>query len=92
MNSTLIITAVILFFMAYLIGVKKQTWLLTGFNQQRVSNQDKLARLVGSYTFIMGVVMLAGAFIRQLETEVLFPVLVIGYVVLLGYVNTRMVK
>jgi hypothetical protein len=92
MNNTLLITAAVLFVLAFLIGVKKQTWILSGFNQRRVHDQDRLAKLVGSYTFIIGLAMLGGAFIDHPNTQILFPVMVIGYVILLGYVNTKMVK
>jgi hypothetical protein len=92
MNNTLLITAAVLLILAFLIGVKKQTWILSGFNQRRVHDQDRLAKLVGSYTFIMGLAMFFGAFIDHPNTQILFPVMVIGYVILLGYVNTKMVK
>ncbi|MFT4415167.1 DUF3784 domain-containing protein [Fredinandcohnia humi] len=92
MNQVFIITAIILLVLAYFVGVKKQTWLLSGYNQKRVKNKDKLAKLVGTYSLIMGIVMFIGAFIGHPDTQVLFPVMVIGYVILLGYVNTRMVE
>jgi Domain of unknown function (DUF3784) len=74
------------------IGVKKQTWLLSGYNQQRVQDKDKLASLVGSYNFIMGTVMLGGAFISHPDVQILIPILLIGYVVLIGFANTKMVE
>lgn len=92
MNQHFIIIAAILFVLAYFIGFKKQTWLLSGYNQQRVRDKDKLARLVGAYNFIMGMMMLGGAFISHPDVQMLFPILIIGYLVLLGYVNTKMVE
>ncbi|MBS4190299.1 DUF3784 domain-containing protein [Bacillus sp. FJAT-49705] len=92
MNQHFIIISIILFILAYLVGVRKQTWLLSGYNQKRVKDQDKLAKLVGSFNFAMGIVMLGGAFIDHPDTQVLIPILIIGYVILLGYVNTRMVE
>ncbi|MBT2649778.1 DUF3784 domain-containing protein [Bacillus sp. ISL-34] len=92
MNQIFIVTAIVLFILAYLVGVKKQTWLLSGFNQKRVKDQDKLAKLVGSYNLLMGIVMFIGAFIDDPDTQVLFPIMIIGYVILLGYVNTKMVE
>ncbi|MEC0668453.1 DUF3784 domain-containing protein [Priestia flexa] len=92
MNQVFIITAIILFVLAFLVGVKKQTWLLSGYNQSRVKDKDKLAKIVGSYSLIMGFVMLVGAFIDHPDTQILFPIMVIGYVIILGYVNTRMVE
>lgn len=92
MNPHFIVISIILLVLAYLVGVKKQTWLLSGYNQRRVRDQDKLAKLVGSYNFVMGMVMMGGAFIDHPDTQVLIPILVIGYVILLGYVNTKMVE
>lgn len=92
MNQPFIVTAVILFVLAFLIGVKKQTWILSGFNQKRVKDQDKLAKLVGGYNLFIGIAMLIAAFIDHPNTEILFPIMIVGYVILLGYVNTKMVE
>jgi uncharacterized membrane protein len=93
MNNDLLIVGCILLVLAYLIGVKKQTWLLSGFNQKRVKDQDKLAKLTGSYNLIVGLILLIAAFINLSNMEkVLFPGILIGYIILLGYVNTRMVE
>ena len=91
MNQSFIIIAMILFVFAYLIGVKKQTWLLSGFNEQQVRDKDKLASLVGSFNLIMGMVMVGGAFIKHPDAQALIPIVVIGYVILIAYVNTKMV-
>ena len=91
MNHSFIIIAIILFILAYLIGVRKQTWLLSGFNEQQVRDKDKLAGLVGSFNLIMGMVMVGGAFIKHPDAQALIPILVIGYVILIAYVNTKMV-
>ena len=91
MNHSFIIIAIILFILAYLIGVRKQTWLLSGFNEQQVRDKDKLASLVGSFNLIMGMVMVGGAFIKHPDAQALIPILVIGYVILIAYVNTKMV-
>jgi len=92
MNQVLIITSVILFVLAFLIGVKKQTWILSGFNQKRVKDKEKLAKLIGTYSLIMGFVLLIGAFIDHPQTQLLMPIMVIGYIILLGYVNIKMVE
>ena len=92
MNQSLVIIAIILFVLAYLVGVKKQTWLLSGFNQKRVKDKDKLAKLIGSFNLLMGMILFGGAFVDHPDTQVLIPILVIGYVILLGYVNTKMVE
>jgi Domain of unknown function (DUF3784) len=92
MNEQFIVTGIILLALAFLIGVKKQTWILSGFNQRRVKDQDKLAKLVGGYNLVIGIAMLIAAFIDNPDTQILFPIMIVGYVILLGYVNTRMVE
>ena len=67
------------------------TRLLSGFNEQQVRDKDKLASLVGSFNLIMGMVMVGGAFIKHPDAQALIPILVIGYVILIAYVNTKMV-
>ncbi|WP_428911674.1 DUF3784 domain-containing protein [Niallia sp. Krafla_26] len=93
MNQPLLITAIVLFVLAFLIGIKKQTWILSGFNQKRVKEQDKLAKIVGSYSLMIGIVMLVGGFLNYPNSEkILFSIMIIGYIILLGYVNTKMVE
>lgn len=92
MNSSFLVIACILFILAYFVGVKKKTWLLSGYNQQRVKNKDKLSKLVGTYNFIMGILFLGGSLINHPDIEILVPILIIGYLVLIGYVNTKMVE
>lgn len=93
MNQPLLVASIVLFIIAFLIGIKKQTWILSGFNQNRVKEQDKLAKIVGSYSLIIGIVMLSGGIINYPNSEkILFTLMMIGYVILLGYVNTKMVE
>ena len=62
MNSGLFIflvmlmSAVPLYVLAYLIGVKKRVGLISGLNPDRVADKDGLARWVGLMLFLMGVV------------------------------------
>ncbi|WP_174613713.1 hypothetical protein [Virgibacillus ihumii] len=41
-NGTIFGIGVLLIIFSYLIGVKKQTWLLSGFNQNRIRDKEKL--------------------------------------------------
>ncbi|WJH35908.1 DUF3784 domain-containing protein [Paenibacillus sp. CC-CFT747] len=63
MNMDLLFLAVVLIVLAYVVGIKKQTWLLSGYNRKRVRDQDKLAKLAGSYNLIAGLVLLGSAFL-----------------------------
>lgn len=92
MDTNLFILGIVFIILAYLIGVKKQTWLLSGFNQKRVRDQEKLAKMTGGYNFFVGFVMILGSFIQVVNLEIIFPIIIVGYVILLGYVNTRMVE
>ncbi|MEK4091579.1 hypothetical protein MKZ08_07630 [Viridibacillus sp. FSL R5-0477] len=49
-----------------------------------------MVKLVGYYNLGMEMVILIGAFIGI--AEILFPILEIGYVILQGYVNTKVVE
>ena len=92
MNNPLIIFSIILFLLAFLVGVKKQTWLLSGFNYQRVHDQEKLAKLTGIYNLFMAIIFFVCAMLEIPEPQILFVILVLGYIVLIGYVNIKMVK
>ncbi|WP_042463114.1 DUF3784 domain-containing protein [Neobacillus dielmonensis] len=90
-QAPFLVFGIIFLVLAYFVGVKKQTWLLSGFNQRRVKDQDKLSKLVGSYNAIIGVAMLIASFIDHPDMQILFPIVIVGYVILLGYVNIKMV-
>jgi Domain of unknown function (DUF3784) len=92
MNQHFIIIGAVLLILAFLIGVKKQVWLLSGFNQQRVNDKDKLSKIVGIYNLVMGLLLIGGGFINHPDAQTLLPILLVGYVILLGYVNIKMVK
>ena len=52
----MLLSAVPLYVIAYLIGVKKRVGLISGLNPDRVADKDGLARWVGLMLFLMGVV------------------------------------
>lgn len=91
-NLHLVFIGIIMFVLAYLVGVKKMTWLLSGYNQHRVRDKDKLAKIVGTYNFIAGVLFIAASFLDNPNTEVLVPILVLGYVILIIFVQKTMVE
>jgi len=92
MTKELIIVGAILLVLGFLVGVLKQTWLLSGFNEKRVENKGKLAKLVGGYNGIMGIAFVAAGLASFKPIEGLFIVLVAGYVALIAYVNVKMVS
>ena len=83
MNSGLVIflvmliSALPLYVLAYLIGVKKRVGLISGINPDQVADKDGLARWVGLMLFLMGMVtILMGLGVYLFMGKVLTVVLV----------------
>jgi hypothetical protein len=74
----LLFLAVISFLLAYFIGVKKYTWLLSGYNQRRIRDQEKLARMTGKYNMIVGIAATAGSMIDHPDMIVIFRLRSLG--------------
>lgn len=92
MNVEFLVIGVILLVFSYLVGIKKLTWLLAGYNEKRVNNKTKLAKLVGITYFILGLVMiLNGVFnVKALEYLVILGVVIV--VIEVFYVNIKLVR
>ncbi|WP_077737078.1 DUF3784 domain-containing protein [Bacillus sonorensis] len=59
------IAAALLFFAAtYSIGIKKQTWILRGFREERIRDKDKLAKITGYFFLNSGFLLLLNGFIH----------------------------
>ncbi|MBX9974080.1 DUF3784 domain-containing protein [Cytobacillus firmus] len=73
-------------------GVKKQTWLLSGFNEKRVINKKKLSYLVGGTLTFLSVVLIIRGIIGRLTPEyfMIFSVAVMFGLIL--YVNIKLVE
>ena len=52
MDVGLFIIGIALLIVSYLVGVKKQTWLLAGFNEKMVKNKPLLGTIVGLLFFL----------------------------------------
>ncbi|QWG28954.1 DUF3784 domain-containing protein [Bacillus mycoides] len=89
---SLFILAIISFALAYFIGVKQYTWLLSGFNERRVPDKVKLSKIVGLYNVIAGVIATIGSVFTTPNVKIVIPIIVIGHVIIAAYVNTRMVQ
>ncbi|WP_019242818.1 MULTISPECIES: DUF3784 domain-containing protein [Bacillus] len=91
MNADLLIVGGILLVLGFLVGIKKQTWLLSGFNEKRVSNKDKLAKLVGGFEGIMGVIFIIAGIFSLEYMKCLVMVLLLGMFCLVVYSNVKLV-
>ncbi|MCA0993353.1 DUF3784 domain-containing protein [Guptibacillus hwajinpoensis] len=52
MDVGLFIIGIAFLIVSYLVGVKKQTWLLAGFNEKMVDNKSLLGTIVGLLFFL----------------------------------------
>ncbi|MGE7921305.1 DUF3784 domain-containing protein [Viridibacillus sp. NPDC093762] len=52
-SVNLFIIGLIFLGLGFCVGVKKMTWLLSGFNEKRVKDKTKLAHLVGGTEIIL---------------------------------------
>ncbi|MEK5080082.1 DUF3784 domain-containing protein [Solibacillus sp. FSL W7-1436] len=92
MEMNLVIVGLVFVVLGYLVGVKKFTWLLAGYNEKRVKDKNKLALLVGGTFALLGIGIAISGFagIQQAET-IMF--VAIGIILLeLVYVNVKMVE
>lgn len=90
-SPSLFVLAIISFTLAYFIGVKQYTWLLSGFNEHRVPDKVKLSKIVGLYNLLAGVIATIGSVFATPNVKIVFPIIIIGHVIIAAYVNTRMV-
>lgn len=92
MDLNLIIFGILFLVLGYLIGVKKQTWLLSGFNEKRVKNKKKLSYLVGGTLTFLGVVLIIGGITGRLIPEYFIKFVVAAMFGLVLYVNIKLVE
>ncbi|MFC0187220.1 DUF3784 domain-containing protein [Fictibacillus aquaticus] len=94
MDQNLIVLSVVFFAVAIFVGVMKQTWLLAGFNEKRVKDKDKLARIAGFYLFLpLAVLLLIHAFVQYPYDDKILPAVSVAYgVIIIYYVNTKMAE
>lgn len=88
---SLFILAIISFALAYFIGVKQYTWLLSGFNERRVLDKVKLSKIVGLYNLFAGVIATIGSVFTTPNVKIIVPIILIGHFIIAIYVNTRMI-
>ncbi|AFU14013.1 hypothetical protein bcere0017_31900 [Bacillus cereus Rock1-3] len=84
--------AILSFALAYFIGVKQYTWLLSGFNERRVPDKVKLSKIVGLYNLVAGVIATIGSVFTTPNVTIVIPIIIIGHFIIAAYVNTRMVQ
>lgn len=92
MNTEFLIIGLMLVVLSYLVGIKKFTWLLAGYNEKRVNDKTKLAKLVGLTYFILGVIMMINGIFNIKALEYLA---FLGFTIVIMevfYVNIKLVR
>lgn len=92
MEINLVIIGAVFLVFGYLVGVKKLTWLLAGYNEKKVKDKNKLARLVGITLALLGAVLLISGIAGVKETEYIIMSAVAILLIEVVYVNTKMVE
>ena len=92
MEMNLIVAGVVFLFIGYLVGLKKQTWLLAGYNEKRVKDKNKLAILVGGTFAILGIGLLIFGLIGFEHSETMMIAAAGIILVEVVYVNATMVE
>jgi hypothetical protein len=92
MNQDLMVFGIIFLVLGYLVGVKKMTWLLSGFNEKRVKDKNKLAHLVGGTEAVLGFVLIIGGILGAGSPKFLIMFCIAIMMGLVFYVNSRMAE
>lgn len=93
-NINFLVFGVVFIILALYIGVKKQVWILAGFNQNRVRDKDKLAKITGFGLFLpLGILFVISGLINFPYQDQILPIAGIGYGgVIIIYVNAKLVE
>ncbi|MCO4851344.1 DUF3784 domain-containing protein [Bacillus vallismortis] len=75
----LILIAMLFFWIAYMAGIKKQTWILSGFGESRIRDKDRLARIAGYFFLNSGIFILLNGFISFQGQDQLIPPMILAY-------------
>ena len=92
MDVNLLLIGFVFLALGFLVGVKKQTWLLSGFNEKRVKDKKKLANLVGGTGALLGGTLILGGIFSILPAEYLIFFAVAVMLGLVVYVNAKLVE
>ncbi|MGG1244896.1 DUF3784 domain-containing protein [Bacillus cabrialesii] len=88
----LILISMLFFWIAYLAGIKKQTWILSGFHESRIRDKNRLARIAGYFFLNSGIFILLNGFISFQGQDQLIPPMILAYGAgVIIYVNKRLI-
>lgn len=91
LNWVLLIVGALVLVYGVLVGIMKQTHLLKGFNEARVENKARLAKIVGFPLIMIGLIFVNAAMLQVKDMVPLISGLVAVIVALIVYVNMSLV-
>lgn len=94
MDYGLLIIGVALILISFLVGVKKQTWLLAGFNEKMIEDKSKLGTITGLLFFLplgfLGIVN--SLFDYAYEGPIFVVVMLVLLTVVNLFINRKLLK
>lgn len=94
MNVGLFIIGMALLIVSYLVGVKKQTWLLAGFNEKIVENKSLLGTIVGLLFFLPLGILTIGISLVEFDHKglVIGIAMVVLYAAVAIFINRKLLN
>ncbi|MEI2664256.1 DUF3784 domain-containing protein [Rossellomorea sp. LJF3] len=92
MDFGLLMIGLALVLVSYLVGVKKQTWLLAGFNEKMIKNKSLLGTVTGLLFFLpLGLMVIINSFIDYAhEGTILVVVMLVLLTGVYVFINRRL--
>jgi hypothetical protein len=88
----LLVIGIALLLVSYLVAVKKQTWLLAGFNEKMIKNKTLLGTVTGGIFFLpLGLLVVINSFIDYpYELTVLIIAMLILLTIVYVFINRKL--
>ncbi|MGP7817331.1 DUF3784 domain-containing protein [Niallia sp. 01092] len=92
MDYGLLIIGIALLLVSYLAAVKKQTWLLAGFNEKNIKNKSILGKVTGGAFFLpLGLLVVIHSFIDYpYEATVIVVAMLVLLTITHVFINRRL--
>ncbi|MFF2290129.1 DUF3784 domain-containing protein [Peribacillus butanolivorans] len=92
MDYGLLVIGIALLFVSYLVAVKKQTWLLAGFNEKMIKKKSLLGTITGGVFFLpLGLLVVINSFIDYpYEVMVLIITMLVLLTIVYVFINRRL--
>ncbi|MFD4819774.1 DUF3784 domain-containing protein [Peribacillus butanolivorans] len=92
MDYGLLVIGIALLLVSYLVAVKKQTWLLAGFNEKMILKKSLLGTITGGVFFLpLGLLVVINSFIDYpFEVMVLIIAMLVLLTIVYVFINRRL--